>query len=65
MFVGQLIVGGVVSATVIVKLQLLLWPALSLARQVTLLVPNRKPVPEGGVQRIGNAPWQASVALAV
>jgi hypothetical protein len=44
--VGQVIVGGCVSATVTVKLQL--GPAVAV--QVTVVVPTGKKEPEGGVQ---------------
>jgi hypothetical protein len=65
LFVLQVTCGGIVSTTVTVKLQLLELPALSLALQTTLLVPNLNPVPEGGVQVTGTGPSQASIAVAV
>ena len=48
----QVTVGGVVSRTVTVKLQMALLPAV----QTTLLVPMRKRVPLGGVQLTGTGP---------
>src|SRR5262245_15958374 len=53
LLVLQVTVGGVVSITVTVKVQLFDPPISSVARQTTLLTPNRKPVPEGGMQVIG------------
>ncbi len=42
--------GGVVSSTVIVKLQVAEFPAASVAVQVTVVVPKGKSEPEAGVQ---------------
>ena len=63
MFEGQLTLGGVVSTTLTVKVQLLELPPLSVAVQTTLLVPKRKPVPEGGVQVTGRGFPEPSTAL--
>jgi hypothetical protein len=59
---GQLIVGGVVSVTVTVKLQVAARPAPSVAVQVTVVAPNEKAEPEGGVQTTLGAP-QLSLAV--
>ena len=50
MFELQVTVGGVVSTTATMKLQLVVTPALLRAVQTTLDSPSRKPVPEGGTQ---------------
>jgi hypothetical protein len=61
---GQLIVGSSVSLTETVKLQLASLSALSLAMQVTVVVPIGKAEPDGGVQ-VRVAPGQLSVTLAL
>lgn len=57
-------VGGVVSATVTIKLQRLMLAWLSVAVQFTVFWPRGKLVPDGGTQVTGSGPSQASVALA-
>ena len=59
----QVILGGRVSLTVTPNVQLLELFRLSLAVQVTLLVPSRNPVPEGGTQTTGTAFPAESVAV--
>src|SRR2546423_3966648 len=59
----QVILGGVVSLTVTPNVQLLDLFGLSVAVQVTLLVPRRTPVPEGGAQITGTAFPAESVAV--
>ena len=49
-FAGQVIVGGCVSLTVTVKVQELVLFELSVAVQVTVVVPLRKVEPEAGAQ---------------
>ena len=62
---GQVTRGGVVSTTVTVKLQLLETPRLSVAVHVTLLLPKRKPLPEGGSQVTGSgAPLESTAVTA-
>src|SRR5258706_172828 len=48
-FAGQVICGGCVSSTVTAKLQLLLLPLLSRAVLVTVVTPNGKGKPLGGL----------------
>ena len=62
-FVGQVICGGVVSRTVIVKLHTLELPARSVATQSTVLVPIGKNEPGGGAQTTTGFGSQISVAL--
>ena len=62
---GQLTRGGVVSTTVTVNAQLLDRPPLSVAVQTTLLVPKRKPVPEGGTHVTGTGAPEESTAVTV
>src|SRR5437016_2475849 len=50
MLAGQMIVGGIVSCTVTVKAQPLVFPAASRARQLTALTPTKKAEPLGGAQ---------------
>jgi hypothetical protein len=50
MLAGQTTVGGWLSRTVTVKLQVSLLPDLSVAIQTTVLVPIWKEEPEGGLQ---------------
>jgi hypothetical protein len=47
---GQLTIGGWLSLTVTVKLQVSLLPAASAAMQTTVVFPTGKVEPEGGVQ---------------
>src|SRR5262245_701346 len=63
MFVLHWTCGGVVSTTVTVKAHVVETPAL-VAVQTTLLVPTRKPVPEGGTHVTGTALPRASLAVA-
>src|SRR5437763_4427582 len=56
---GQIIVGGVVSWTVTVKLHWLVLPAASVAVQVTGFVPSTNLEPLGGTQN-AEAPGQLS-----
>ena len=65
MFDGQLTCGGLVSTTVTVKVQLLERPPLSVAAQTTLLLPRRKPLPEGGTQVTGTGAPELSTAVTV
>ena len=52
------------SNVVIVKLQVAVLPLVSVAVQVTVVVPNPKQVPEGGTQ-LRTTPGQLSLAVAV
>ena len=53
------------STTVTVKLQLPETPRLSVAVHVTLLLPKRKPLPEGGSQVTGSgAPLESTAVTA-
>ena len=64
MFPGQVTVGGWLSATVTVKVQLAeVLPLASVAWQVTVLVPFGKVEPLGGVQ-LAVEPGQLSLAVA-
>ncbi len=65
MFEGQLTRGGVVSTTLTMNVQLLERPPLSVAVQTTLLLPRRKPVPDGGTQITGNGAPELSTAVTV
>jgi len=65
MFEGQLTRGGVVSTTLTMKVQLLERPPLSVAVQTTLLLPSRKPVPDGGTQVTGSGAPELSTAVTV
>src|SRR6059036_3945768 len=62
-FPGQVTRGGVVSTTVTVNAQVLEPPKRSVALQTTLLWPRRKPLPEGGTQRIGTGRPETSTAV--
>src|SRR5438093_10836073 len=62
MLPGQVIVGGCVSLTVIVKLQVAVSPAASVAVQVTVLVPIGNGVPLAGLP-LTVAPGQLSVGV--
>ena len=55
-------VGGCVSVTVTVKLQLAVLPEVSVAVQVTVVVPLEKVDPEGGLQLVVT-PEQLSAAV--
>jgi hypothetical protein len=57
--------GDVVSVTVTVKLLLVVLPALSVAVQVTVVLPRAKVAPEAGEQLGVTAPSTKSVAVAV
>jgi hypothetical protein len=61
---GQLIVGGRLSVTVTVKLQLALFLLPSVTVQVTVVVPFWKVEPEAGVQLGVPTFGQLSVAVA-
>ncbi len=61
---GQVTTGGNKSCTDTVKLQLPLFPLLSLAVQVTVVTPTAKALPLGGVQ-LTFVTLQLSVALVV
>jgi len=50
MFAGQVIVGGCVSLTVMVNVQLEVLPDASIAVQVTVVVPFGKVEPDAGTQ---------------
>src|SRR2546425_1233326 len=63
-FCPQLIPGGVVSTTVTVKLPPALFPWVSLAEQLTVVVPSGNESPEAGEQLTGRDPSQASKAEA-
>ena len=60
-----LVLGGVVPTTVTLKLPLAVFSALSVAVQLTVVVPVGKVVPEAGVQFGVTAPSTRSVAEAV
>lgn len=65
MFVEQTIVGGRLSTTVTVNVQgALVFPAASVAVQVTVVVPFEKNEPDGGLQVTVRPPGQLSVAVA-
>jgi hypothetical protein len=64
-FAGQVIVGGCVSLTVTVKLQEPVLFELSVAVQVTVVVPLGKVEPERGLQTGVPTPGQLSVAVAL
>src|SRR5260370_15538104 len=64
MELGSCKVGGVVSTTVTVKLPVDVLPTLSVAEQVTVVVPSGKIEPEGGEQVTGSVPSTTSVAVA-
>ena len=61
-FAGQVIVGGCVSLTVTVKVQEAVLFELSVAVQVTVVVPLRKVEPEAGTQ-VAVTPGQLSVGV--
>src|SRR5437867_4251881 len=64
MLAGQIIVGGSLSLTVTVKVQLPSLPLVSLALQVTVVVPLLKVEPLAGVQVTGLGPSYTSLAQA-
>jgi hypothetical protein len=57
--------GASVSLTVTVKVQVAVPPDGVVAVQLTVVVPFGKTEPDGGVQLIVTACWQASVAITV
>jgi hypothetical protein len=61
---GTVTVGGVVSRTVTEKLPLVLFPAPSVAVQLTAVVPSANVLPEAGAQLAATLPLTVSVALA-
>jgi hypothetical protein len=65
MFAGRLRTGGVVSRTMMLKLAEAALPALSVARQVTVVEPSPNTEPERGVQIGVIAPSTASLAAAL
>jgi hypothetical protein len=50
MFVGQMITGGCVSLTLTVKLHIVVVPEVSVAAQVTVVVPFGNIEPDAGLQ---------------
>jgi hypothetical protein len=60
---GAVIVGGVVSTTVMINDAELVWPALSVAVQVTIVTPNGKTEPEGGLHVGVSNPSSTSSAV--
>jgi hypothetical protein len=64
MLAGQVITGFSVSLTVTVKVQVAVLPELSVAVQVTVVVPLGKVEPEGGLQTTVT-PGQLSAAVGV
>jgi hypothetical protein len=64
MLAGQVRMGGVVSTTVTVKLQVAVWPAVSVAVQFTVVVPTAKKAPLAGMHVIVD-PGQLSLTLAL
>lgn len=64
-FVGQAIVGGSVSLTVIVNEQLAVLPEASSTLHVTVVMPLGKVEPEGGLHTGVPTAWQLSVAVAL
>src|SRR5262245_1483490 len=65
MLAGTVTTGGVVSRTLTLNEPLVLFPALSVAVQVTTVVPRPNVVPEAGVQTGVIEPSTMSVAVAV
>jgi hypothetical protein len=63
MFEGQVTVGGCVSLTVTLNEQFAVFPATSVAVQLTGVVPFAKVVPDGGMQTTVTVPGQVSVAV--
>ena len=62
---GGVTVGTVVSTTIILKLPEVVWLLLSVALQLTGVVPSAKVLPDNGVQLGIIAPSAVSLALAV
>ena len=62
---GSVRAGGVVSFTVTVKLPVAVFPAASLAVQLTVVVVIANVEPEAGVQPTATVPLTKSVAVAV
>jgi len=62
MLAGQVIAGGWVSLTVTVNWQLAVWPDVSVAVQVTVVVPFGNVDPDGGLQ-LEVTPGQLSLAV--
>jgi hypothetical protein len=62
MLPGQVIMGLCLSSTVTVNEQEAVFPAASVAVQLTVVVPTGKGLPEGGVQVTLTGPGQLSVA---
>src|SRR5688500_8733752 len=65
MFAGKVRLGGVVSRTCTVNEPLALFPALSVAVQLTVVIPSANVVPAAGVQAGVIAPSTRSEAVAV
>jgi hypothetical protein len=65
MFEGQVSTIGGGGLTVILKVQLVLLPAASLAVQVTVFVPFGNVLPEGGLQKTDGFGVQLSPAIGV
>jgi hypothetical protein len=65
MLAGQLTFGASLSRTMTVKEQLPILPELSVAVQVTVVIPLGNAVPEAGVQVGVIVPSQLSLAVAV
>jgi len=65
MFVGQTICGAVVSLTVTVNEQELLFPLPSVAKETTTFVPSEKYEPEGGMLTTVTFGSHASIAVFV
>ncbi len=65
MFAGTVTTGSVVSRTVTVKVADPVLPAVSVAEQVTVVVPSGKVLPDAGVQTGVIEPSTVSVAVAV
>jgi hypothetical protein len=63
MLAGQVICGGSVSLTVTVNEQLPVLVLVSVAEQVTVVVPTGNVAPEAGVQTTGITPSQLSLAV--
>ena len=64
MFDGWVILGGVVSWTVMLKLPVVEFPFASVAEQLTVVVPNAKVLPDAGEQITGTRTSTISVAVA-
>ena len=64
-FAGQVIVGGCVSLTVTVNVQLAILPEASLTAHVTVVMPLEKVEPERGLHTAAPTPGQLSLAVGV